>query len=309
MGAHDHGHAHGSDPAGGARRSLRPLAIALAINTAFFVVELAGALASGSLALLADATHMLTDTASLGLALLAAWVAALPADETRTYGYHRAEVLGGLANGLFLLAVVAYVLFDAVRRFGDPPSVDPGIVVAVGIVGLLANLAAAFVLSGHRDFLNVEGAFVHLLADAAGSVGAIAAGAIIWVTGVAIVDPIVAVLISVLVLYATRDLLADSVNVLLQGTPRGIDVGEVRAALEGTDGVVDAHHVHVWALDSVRVALTAHVVVAAEADPDAVLDASRTLLADRFGIDHATVQLESEGYTETVAMACHAPDE
>lgn len=302
MAGSGHGHA---DEGRGAAASIRPLAVALAINTVFLAVEVYGALLADSLALLADAAHMLTDSASLGLALFAAWAATLPPDDKRTYGYARAEVLGALGNGVLLLGVVAYILVDAFRRVQDPPAVDPVIVVGVGVVGLLANLAAAAVLSGHRDRLNVEGAFIHLLADAGGSVAAIGAGTIIWATGLDLVDPAFAVLIALLVLYSTRDLLADSLNILLQGTPRGVDVAAVRGNLAGIDGVRDAHHVHVWALDSRRTALSAHLVVEATADRDAVLRTCRELLAERFGIDHATIQVESEGHTETVDMDCY----
>ena len=216
-GDHDH-HDHSN-------ASRRALALALAINTAFLVVELAGALLADSLALFADAVHMLTDSASLGLALFAAWVATRPADSKRTYGYHRAEIIGALVNGLLLIAAVGYVLVDAYHRFQNPRPVDPLVVVGVGAVGLGANLAAAWALSSHREALNVEGAFLHLVADAAGSVAAIAAGLVIWATGIYLVDPLFALLIAALVLYSTRDLLADSLNVLLQGTPRGVDIG------------------------------------------------------------------------------------
>lgn len=298
----DSGHAHGHDHT---RSSRRALALALGINTAFLVVEVAGALLADSLALFADAVHMLTDSASLGLALFAAWVSTRPADAKRTYGYHRAEVIGALVNGLLLIAAVVYVLVDAYDRFQDPRAVDPLVVVAVGVVGLGANLAAAWVLTDHRDALNVEGAFIHLLADAAGSVAAVSAGLIIWATGWHIVDPLFALLIAALVLYSTRDLLADSLNVLLQGTPRDVDVTEVVAAMESIEGVVDAHHVHVWALDSQRTAMSAHLVVREAVDRDAVLADCRQALAERFGVDHATVQVESEAFSETVEIDCY----
>lgn len=299
QGGHDHGgHDH-------TQASRRALAIALAINTAFLVVEVGGAVLADSLTLLADAVHMLTDSASLGLALFAAWVATRPADRRRTYGYQRAEVIGALVNGLLLVAAVGYVLLDAYRRFQDPRPVDPFIVVGVGVVGLGANLAAAWALSSHRETLNVEGAFLHLVFDAAGSVAAIVAGLVIWQTGLYVVDPIFALLIAALVLYSTRDLLADSLNVLLQGTPRDVDLGEVVAALEAVDGVADAHHVHVWSLDSRRTALSAHLVVEEGVDRDDVLGHCRQGLADRFGIDHATIQLESPGFAETVELECY----
>lgn len=295
------GHDH-EDVASGSRRAL---VTALAINTAFFVIEVIGAVLSGSLALLADAAHMLTDSASIGLALFAAWVATRPPDSRRTYGYHRAEVLGALANGLLLVAAVAYIAWDATRRLGSPPQVDPGLVILVGVLGLGANLAAAAVLTDYRDTLNVEGAFLHLLADAAGSVGAIIAGVVILTTGVHLVDPLVALLIAGLVLYSSRDLLVDSLNILLQGTPRDLDVDDVARALTGLEGVEDVHDLHAWAMDSRRTAVSAHVVVEPEADRDDLLRRCRQLLADRFSVDHATMQIEAGDVHETVDVDCY----
>jgi cobalt-zinc-cadmium efflux system protein len=305
---HDHDHPHGSARGDTDGRSSRALLYALGINTAFFLVELGGAYLANSLTLFADAVHMLTDSASLGLALFAAWVAARPADSRRTYGYRRAEVVGAFLNALFLLAVVGYVLLDAFRRFRDPRPVDATVVVIVGVLGLAANLAGAWFLSGHRESLNVEGAFLHLLADAAGSVAAIALGVALSFTDLYVLDPLFAVLVAGLVLYSAKGLLAESLNILLQGTPRGVDIDEVAAALRALDGVEDVHDLHVWALDSSRNALSAHVVISSSADPDRILDRSRRALARRFGVDHATIQLERGGRIETEEFDCYPPD-
>lgn len=306
--AADHDHLDETGPPGDGHdhtaASRRALLLAFGVNTAFFAVELVGALLADSLTLLADATHMLTDSASLLLALFAAWVATRPPDARRTYGYHRAEVLGALANGLFLLGVVGYVLYDAVQRFGDPQPVDAPLVVLVGVVGLAANLGAAWLLSGHRDSLNVEGAFLHLLADAAGSVAAIVLGLVLLVTDWYVLDPLFAVLVAGLVLYSVWGLLKDSLNILLQGTPKHVDVDEVGAALAGLDGVTDVHHLHVWALDSRRVALSAHLVTTAAADTDGLLHRAQTMLGTTFGIDHATLQLEG-AHAETADFDCY----
>jgi cobalt-zinc-cadmium efflux system protein len=299
--SHDDGHAHDHTAA-----SRRALLLALAVNTAFFVVELAGALLADSLTLLADAIHMLTDSASLLLALFAAWVSSRPADARRTYGYHRAEVLGALANGLFLLGVVGYIVYDAVQRFGNPRPVDAPLVVGIGVVGLVANLVAAWLLSGHRDSLNVEGAFLHLLADAAGSVAAIALGLALVVTDWYVLDPLFALLVAALVLYSVWDLLRDSLNILLQGTPESVDVDEIRTALGELDGVTDVHHLHVWALDSQRTALSSHLVTATGADSDEILERAQRLLGTRFGINHATLQLEG-AHVESAEFDCHRP--
>ncbi|RBI63514.1 cation transporter [halophilic archaeon] len=287
---------------------LRELALALGINTVFFVVELVGALYADSLALFADAVHMLADSASLALALVAAWVARRPADARRTYGYQRAEVLGAFANGVLLVAAVGYVLFDAVRRFQDPRPVDAPVVAVVGLVGLVANLAAAWVLADRRDVLNVEGAFLHLIADAAGSVAAVVVGVALVYTDLYVLDPVAALLVAALVLYSVRDLLSDSLNILLQGAPGDVPVDEVRRYIEGIEGVTDAHDVHVWALGSTQYTLSAHVVVAEGVDSDAVLRRCQSDLADRFGIDHATLQVESPSYAHTVDFDCYADE-
>jgi len=302
---HDHGHSHdhGHDHGGG---NMRALTIALAINTAFFVVELAGALYANSLTLFADAVHMITDSGSIALALFAAWVAARPADSKRTYGYQRAEILGALANGVFLLAVVAYILYDAVQRLQHPKPVKPLVVVGIGIVGLAANLAAAYALHGGRENLNVKGAYLHLLADAAGSVAAIVLGVTLYFTDFRILDPIFALLIAALVLYSAKDLLYESVNILLQGTPTDVDIAAVTDHIQRLDGVTDVHDVHVWALSTSRYALSAHVVVTEDADRDAVLDACQHDLAHEFDIDHATLQIERpDGSCETADIDCY----
>lgn len=301
--AHDH-----ADHDYGASATLRALAVALAINTAFLAVEVVGALYADSLTLLADAVHMLADSASLGLALLAAWVAARPADARRTYGYQRAEVLGAFLNGVFLLVTVGYILYDALKRFRDPQAVRPLVVVGVGVLGLGANLAAAWVLRGRREMLNVEGAFLHLLADALGSVAAIVVGVALVYTDLLVLDPLFAVLVAGLVLYSAKDLLADSLNILLQGTPRDVAVDEVTRYLETLDGVVEAHDVHVWALDSTHTALSAHVVVREDVPPDAVVSKCRSGLGRRFDIDHATVQVESESYSHVADFDCYEID-
>lgn len=287
-------------------RSINVLAYALLINTVFFVVEAVGAYVANSLALLADAVHMLTDSGSLGLALFAAWIAMRPADEKRTYGYQRAEVLAAFLNAILLLAVVVYLLYESFQRFQNPQSIRAELVVAVGVLGLVANLAAAAVLTGSRDLLNVEGAYLHLLADAWSSVATIAVGVALTFTDYYILDPLFAVLIAAIVLYSTRDLLFDSLNILLQGAPGGVDVDHVKAYLESLDGVLDVHDVHVWALSSTEYTLSAHVIVADEADSDAVVARCQRELRSEFDIGHATIQIESEAYTHVADFDCYS---
>ncbi|MFB6165103.1 MAG: cation diffusion facilitator family transporter [Haloarculaceae archaeon] len=272
--AHDHG-GHGHGVGGGTRRGLK---IALAINTAFFVVEIAGALYANSLTLLADAAHMLTDSATLLLALFAAWVATLSADARRTFGYERAEILAALANGVFLLVVVAYIAYESLLRFQDPEPVKALPTAVVGVVGLGANLAGAYVLHGGRENLNVRGAYLHLLADAAGSLAAVALGVALYFTDLRILDPLFSLVIAALVLYSAKDLLVESVNILMAGAPAGVDVPEVAAALAAIEGVVDVHDVHVWALTNRSVACSAHVVVEG-VDRQRALEAARSVLS------------------------------
>ncbi|KZN26177.1 cation transporter [Haladaptatus sp. R4] len=303
---HGHAHAHGSS-SGGRRKALK---IALVINTAFFVVEIAGALYANSLTLFADAGHMLTDSGSIVLALFAAWIATLDADSKRTYGYQRAEILAALANGIFLVAIVIYVAYEAIMRFQDPQAVKPLPTIAVGIVGLFANLAGAYVLHGGRDSLNVEGVYLHLLTDAAGSLAAVALGIGLLVSDAYILDPIFSLVIAALVLYSAKDLLIESVNILLQGTPSSVDVDDISETLRGLDGALDVHDVHVWALTNRSLACSAHVVVADDADRDAVLDTARHALNERHDIGHATIQVESEsGDCETADFDCYPAGE
>lgn len=286
------------------RSRARALVLALAINTGFFFVVLFGAILANSVTLLAEAAHMLTDSLSLGLALLASWIARWSADAKRTYGYHRVEVLGGLLNGLLLLGVVGYVLFEAFQRIRDPLVVDAPIVIVVGVVGLASNLAAAWVLLDHRHSINVEGAFLHLVADAAGSLAAVALGVALLFTDLHVLDPVFAVLVAALVLYSVRDLFADSLNILLQGTPREMDLATLTAALGEIPGVRDVHDVHVWAIDSSQTALSAHVVMGPDVEVDDTLVRAQTV-AGGFGIDHATIQIESTEFTETIEFDCY----
>ena len=308
---HDHGgRGHGRSHGSSAGERSRGLKIALAINTAFFVVEVVGALYANSLTLLADAAHMLTDSASLALALFAAWAATLAADARRTYGYQRAEILAALANGVFLVAVVGYIAFEAVARFQNPQPVRPLPTVVVGVLGLAANLAGAYVLHGGRDNLNVRGAYLHLLADAAGSLAAVALGVALYLTDLRILDPLFSLVIAALVLYSAKDLLVESVNILLQGAPPDVDVDGVTGTLRGLDGVVDVHDVHVWALTTESRACSAHVVVDDGVDRDAVIGAARRRLGERHGIGHATIQVETRsGTCETADFDCYPPDE
>ena len=290
--AHEHSHPHHHDLSLG---RIRALWWAFLINAVFLVVEVIGGILSGSLALLADAGHMLTDVGALGVALLVAHVSRRPASPRRTFGYGRAEVLSGLLNGLTLWLVVGVIAYEAVRRMMHPPEVDVSIMLAVAVAGLLANVASAAVLYSHRKAdLNVKGAFLHLAADSAGSVGVIAAGVAIALGGWFIVDPIVSLLLGLLILWSSWGLVKESAHILLEGAPAGLNLADVRRELEALEGVCGCHDLHAWLIGSGEPLLTAHLLIEAEADPIGVLEAARETASSRFGIEHVTFQVEHE---------------
>ena len=309
MGAgHHHGHGHSHDHGGrGANR--RRLAWTLAIISGYMVAEVVGGLLSGSLALLADAGHMLSDAAALALALFALWIATRPATSTRTYGYYRTEILAALANGATLVAIAIYIFVEAYHRLGEPPEVQGGLMMGVALGGLGVNLIGLWILHGGRDeSLNMRGAWLHLIADAMGSVGALIAGALIWMWGLNWADPVASVLIGLLVLASSWSLLKESVAVLMEGAPAHIDVDEVRNAIRSVDGVEAVHDLHVWTITSGMVALSAHVVTGPN-PPQALLGAVRKAVHDQFGIDHTTIQIEPEDFGDCGHGNCEGGEE
>ncbi|MGB2695345.1 MAG: cation diffusion facilitator family transporter [Dehalococcoidia bacterium] len=275
--------------------SRRALSFAFLLTAGILVVEVVGGVLTNSLALLADAGHMVSDALALLLALSAVWMANRPASARRTFGFQRAEVLAAAANGGALLLVAVFVFWQAAGRFADPPDVESGPMLAFASVGLLANLASALILQSHQGrSINVRGAFYHVLGDVAGSVGAIAAGAIMLSTGWFLADPLVSVLIGVLIVVAAARLLRESLTVLLEAVPAHIDTQEVEGALRGTSGVKDLHDLHVWTVTSGLVALSCHCELTGERDSDAVLAELCDMLHERFAIHHVTIQPEIE---------------
>jgi cobalt-zinc-cadmium efflux system protein len=278
-----------------ARVDRRPLVIAMAITTTFFLVELVGAYVSNSLALLADAAHMLTDVAALGLALFAMWLATHATRPERTFGYLRAEILAALVNAVTLIVLAIYIFWEAWQRFQEPPEVKSGPLLVVAVAGMLANIASAWVLSrggGHRENLNTRGAFLHVLGDLLGSVATIAAALIITFTGWYAADPILSVLIGGLVVFGAWSLLRESVDVLLEAAPRGVVVADVRRAMDAVPGVEGVHDLHVWTVTSGLIALSAHVETENLAGWETCMQALATILREKFGIAHATLQPE-----------------
>jgi cobalt-zinc-cadmium efflux system protein len=256
------------------------------------VAEVVGGLASNSLALLADAGHMLADGAALGLSLFAIWAAQRPATPQRTFGYHRMEILAALANGATLIAVSVLIFAEAYRRWLAPPAVRGGLMLAVACGGLAVNLAALAILhGGRRAGLNIRGAWLHVLTDTLGSVQAIVAGALISWLGWTWADPLASVLIGLLVIFSSWSLVKESLGVLMEGVPAGIAIPDVVDAMTQVPGVRAVHDLHVWTITSGFVSLSAHVVVAPSC-PEDVLWKVRAALHERFGIDHSTIQVE-----------------
>ncbi|HVO09619.1 MAG TPA: cation diffusion facilitator family transporter [Vicinamibacteria bacterium] len=288
---HDHAHLHGAGPAH--RASRRRLATVLGLTCAYLGVEVAAGVLTGSLALLADAGHMLTDVAGLVLALAAMKFAERPPSPRRTYGYQRVEVLAAVANGVALFGVAGYVLREAWLRLHHPQAVATVEVLAVASVGLLVNVSGAALLrSGSRTSLNLRGAYNEVLADAVSSVGVIAGAGVMEATGWYWVDPAVAAAIALWILPRTFQLLREALQVLLEGTPRDVDLTALRAAMEAVPGVKKVHDLHVWTLTSGIHALSAHAIVAEHAAHEEVLLALRTRVTAEFPISHLTVQLE-----------------
>jgi cobalt-zinc-cadmium efflux system protein len=272
---------------------MRPLAATLALTAAFTAVEVVGGLLTGSLALLADAGHMLGDNLSLGLALFAMWLARRPATPERSFGFRRAEILAALANGVTLVAVAIWIVVEAWDRLRDPPEVLGGWMLAVAVAGLAVNVAGALILMrGDRASLNVQAALRHVVADLLGSAGVLVAAVVILVTGWAYADPLVSVAIALLILASSWTVLRDSVNVLLESTPGGMDAREIASAIGGVPGVVDVHDLHVWTITSGFPALSAHVLVRPGDDCHAARRLIEGELRARFGISHTTLQVD-----------------
>ena len=285
---HDHDHGHRST-------SRRSLSVSLALIMGYMVVEVVGGLVSGSLALLADAGHMLTDAAAIGLALLAIWISGRPASIGQTFGFHRTEILAALLNALSLWLIAALIFFEASRRFGDSIDVDGGLMLVVGVVGLGVNVAAAWVLHRSAGYsLNVEGAFLHVIADLLGSVAVISAGVLVLALGWDVADPIFGIVIGVFILASSMRLLWKVVHVLMEGTPAHLDLHLLCHRLEELEGVTGIHDIHAWSITTGYDALSAHVTadVAVMEDPNPVLQRLRDIASSEFGIAHVTIQLE-----------------
>ncbi|MEV2277975.1 cation diffusion facilitator family transporter [Nocardiopsis sp. NPDC049922] len=298
MGA-GHGHGHGTMTAGAANS--RRLALALGLMLTVAVIQVGGALVSGSLALLADAGHTATDSFGVALALAAVWIATRPATTKRTFGFQRAEILAAAVNALALFALCGFIVIEAVDRLRSPAEVSgPGVVLVAG-VGLVANIVALLVLrSGAEESLNVRGAYVEVMSDALASVGVIVGGVVLWLTGWSRIDTLISLAIAAIIVPRAWSLLKEAVHILLEATPRGMDLGEVREHLLGHPAVVDVHDLHAWTITSGVPVMSAHVVVDEERlrDSGRMLDELHTCLTGHFDVEHSTLQLEPPGHAD-----------
>ena len=297
MDHHHHHHGHS------ARHSLR---LALIITSTFLVAEFIGALYTNSLALLADSGHMLTDVAALSLSLAATWFSTMRATPQKTYGFYRLEILAALLNGVFLVLIAIYIFFESYGRLLHPEPVKAGWMLAVAVMGLLANVASGYLLFGsHQTSLNVRGAFFHVLSDAIGSAGAILASLAILFAGYTAADPAISAVVGVLILGSSWILIRDAVDILLEGTPSHVNIVTLHDQLKGIDGVGSVHDLHVWTLTSGVLAMSCHVVMASDAfSHNTVLTCVKALARDQFQIDHTTVQIEEPNMPETALDAC-----
>lgn len=291
------GHAHQISAAG---KNKKPLAIVFCLTFFYLIVEVIGGFWTGSLALLADAGHMLTDVAGVGLALLAIWFAEKPASPERTYGYYRVEILAALTNAVVLIFISLYILYEAYERFKNPPEVQSAGMLAVASVGLIVNIVGVFILrSGSKESLNMKGAYFEVLSDMLTSIGVIIAGVVMFTTGWYYADPLISAGIGLFILPRTWALLKDAVAVLLEGTPSDINIATVREKLSKLEGVCEIHDLHVWSLTSGVNAMSVHAVLAEGAEHDDVLQRVHDTCTREFKIAHVTAQTERDGF------ACH----
>lgn len=292
-----HGHTHEISASG---RNKKPLMIVLGLTTAYMLAEVVGGLMTNSLALLADAGHMLTDVGGLALALLAIKFAERPATPERTYGYYRVEILAALTNAVVLIGISLYILYEAYQRFRNPPEVQSTTMLLIAVIGLIINIAGVFILrSGSRTSLNMKGAYFEVLSDMLTSVGVIIAGVIMLTTGWYYADPLISAGIGLFIFPRTWALLKDAVSVLLEGTPSDVNITALRESLSKIEGVAEIHDLHVWSLTSGVNALSVHAVLAEGAEHDDVLTRVHDSCKKNFHIEHITAQ------TEKADFSCH----
>ncbi|WP_339198878.1 cation diffusion facilitator family transporter [Aeribacillus sp. FSL k6-2211] len=293
MNSHHHSHDHHDF---NRENNKKGLIIALLITVGILLLEFFGGLMTNSLALLSDSGHMLSDASSLALSLIAIWFAAKPASPNKTYGFYRFEILAALFNGVTLFVIAGFIIWEAVQRFFNPPTVASGSMMLIASIGLFANLLSAWVLMRKGDVkhnVNVRSAYLHVIGDALGSVGAIAAGFIMWLFGWYIADPIISILVALLILKGAWGVLKHSIHILMEGTPVTIDQNEVKKALKSIEGVKDVHDLHIWTITSGLDSLSCHILIEDHHDSQKVLQAAIHMIEEKFKILHTTIQIET----------------
>ena len=299
-GSHDHKHRRSSE-------SWRRLSFVLVLTAIYMIAEMLGGLWTGSLALLADAGHMLTDVVALILALIAVWFGSRPATSSKTFGYYRLEIIAALVNGVALIVISLLIFYGAYKRWLLPPVVRSGPMIVVAAGGLLVNLICAWILHSRDEVdLNLRGAWLHVVGDALGSVAAIVAGVLMTLFGWYAADPLFSVIISLMIIWGSVRLIREATNVLLEGTPAHINLAAVEDAILNTVGVNDVHDLHVWTITSGREALSAHVIHGSSISQPELLKDLRVKLHDRFGVDHLTIQMETPDSEDDTFHFCHA---
>jgi cobalt-zinc-cadmium efflux system protein len=287
-----HGHHHHLDPNG----NKKGLTIALIITVGIMVLEFFGGLLTNSLALLSDSGHMLSDASSLALSLVAVWFATKPASPNKTYGFYRFEILAAFFNGITLFIVAGFIIWEAIERFTQPPSVASGSMMLIASIGLLANILSAWSLMRKGDVknnINLRSAYLHILGDALGSVGAMAAGLIMLIFGWYIADPIISVLVALLILKGAWGVIKHAVHILMEGTPITVNQSEVLSTLENIEGVINVHDLHIWTITSGLDSLSCHILIQNNSDNQQILQQAISLIADKFKIQHTTIQIET----------------
>ncbi|MBY0404959.1 MAG: cation diffusion facilitator family transporter [Cyanobacteria bacterium] len=302
--SHDcHHHHHPTDKEFSQGNRVKILKKVLILTFLYLIAEVVGGLLTGSLSLLADAGHMFADSGALALALFASWFAQYPSSNEKTYGYYRAEILAASLNGIVLAVVSLWIMYEAFQRWQNPPAVEGTGMLYVAIGGLVVNIIAVYYLhNDHQHNLNMKGAYLHVLGDLLGSVGAIVASILITTQGYYWADPLCSGLIALLVLFSAGKLMVETTNILLEGTPAHIDSKKVKEALLGIPGVVTVHDLHIWTITSGHDSLSAHLVVEPGAFSPETLQKAQCLLKDEFGVGHATLQLEPPDFEEE---ECH----
>lgn len=307
---HDHHHHHHGISRNGNKRGLQ---IALGITAVIMLLEFAGGLITNSLALLSDSGHMLSDSSSLILSLVAMWFATRPASSRKTYGYYRFEILAALANGVTLFLIAIWITVEAVQRFFAPPEVSSGTMILIAIIGLLSNLASAWFLMRKGDVkgnLNLRSAYLHVLGDALGSVGAIIAGILMMFFGWYVADPIVSVVVALLILNSAWGVVRNSIHILMEGTPLTLNKNDVEASLKKINGVKDVHDLHIWTITSGMDSLSCHLLIDEKEDSQLILQEAIQLIEKNYKIQHTTIQIETKDFHHDhcdVTSTCNHP--